>query len=408
MQGLHLTADLYRCGCDIFLLIDEFLLAAQCREHTLASGLTLLAEHWSTFPEVNGEPGGVTGMLLLAESHLAVHTWPERGGVTLDVYVCNFNNDNSAKAERLLTELLAVFQAGDSEVRRIWRGGLRPGEEMLEERLTPDAYFGLRAARRLETRQTPYQRLEVLETRQFGKALRLDGAFMTSEGEEFFYHEALIHPAAIAHPQPQQALIVGGGDGGAAEELLKHPSLERVVVAELDGEVVEVAKRHFATIHRHVFAEPRLELRLGDGRAFVQTTAERFDLLYLDLTDPETPADPLYSAEFFAEVRRVLAVGGMLVAHLGSPVFHAKRVRDIVGDLRKVFAVVRCYGLYIPLYGAYWGFAVASQTADPTRIEVAAVAARLAERHIGELQYYNADIHSALFALPNYYRALVT
>lgn len=108
MQGLHLTADLYDCDCDASLLIIADTLSEVCRQQTIESGLTLVAEKWHTFPDYNGEPGGVTGMLLLAESHLAVHTWPERKGVTLDVYVCNFQDDNSAKAERLMHSLVGA------------------------------------------------------------------------------------------------------------------------------------------------------------------------------------------------------------------------------------------------------------------------------------------------------------
>lgn len=407
MQGLHLTADLYRCECDFSLLVDEAALSALCRQQTLAAGLTLVAERWYAFPGYQGQPGGVTGMLLLAESHLAVHTWPERCGVTLDVYVCNFTTDNSVKAEQLLADVLAAFVPRTSEVQRLWRGGAEIGNEMLLERLTPDAVFGFRATRRLEMRHTPYQHLEVFDTPQFGKTLRLGGAFMTSEGDEFFYHEALIHPVAIAHPAPCRALIIGGGDGGAAEELLKHPGIERVVLAELDDEVIAAARRHLTAIHRNVFDDPRLDIRIGDGRQFVATTTQHFDLIYLDLTDPQTSADPLYSAEFFRELAATLASEGMLVLHLGSPVFHPERVRWLAAELRGVFPVVRCYGLYIPLYGAYWGFAVASMQADPVRLETAEAARRLGERGIGGLQYYNAKVHSALFALPEYYRKLV-
>src|SRR5690606_1913577 len=136
MQGLHLTADLYNCECDLSLLIQADPLSALCRNQTLASGLTLVAEKWHTFPDFQGQPGGVTGMLLLAESHLAVHTWPERGGVTLDVYVCNFMDDNSARAERLMAALESLFAPKDCQRQRLMRGDrdgpAQPGEPLLE------------------------------------------------------------------------------------------------------------------------------------------------------------------------------------------------------------------------------------------------------------------------------------
>ncbi|MFN3884018.1 MAG: polyamine aminopropyltransferase [Rhodocyclaceae bacterium] len=411
MQGLHLTADLYQCGCNLSLLVEADALAELCRRHTLEAGLTLVDEKWFTFPEHQGQPGGVTGMLLLAESHLAVHTWPERRGVTLDVYVCNFCQDNSAKAERLATALIAAFQAGQCETHRILRGNADNAglsDELVLEPLTGHAVFGYRSHARLVTRQTRCdQMLEIMETPQFGRVMRLDGRFMTSEREEFFYHEALVHPAAIAHPAPRRGLIIGGGDGGAAEELIKHPSIERVVIAELDAEVIEAAKHHLAAVHRGVFDHPKLEIRIGDGFAYLEATQDRFDLVLFDLTDPDTPAASLYTAASFAKARRVLDAGGALVLHIGSPIFHPERVRQIVAELRQVFPHVHCYGLYIPLYGAYWGLAVASNGLDPSALEAATVAQRLGERGIRDLQYYNAAVHGALFALPNFYRELV-
>ncbi|MFN4148769.1 MAG: polyamine aminopropyltransferase, partial [Rhodocyclaceae bacterium] len=349
---------------------------------------------------------------LLAESHLAVHTWPERRGVTLDVYVCNFCQDNSAKAERLATALIAAFQPAQSQTNRILRGNSATagaGDELVLEPLSDDAVFGYRSRERLLTRQTGCgQMLEIMETPQFGRVMRLDRRFMTSEREEFFYHEALVHPAAIAHPAPRRALIIGGGDGGAAEELMKHPSIERVVIAELDAEVIEAAKQYLPAVHRDVFADPRLEVKIGDGFAHLETTQDRFDLVLFDLTDPDTPAASLYTAASFAKARRVLDPGGALVLHIGSPIFHPERVQQIVGELRQVFSSVHCYGLYIPLYGAYWGLAIASDGLDPTALDATTVGQRLGERGIGDLQYYNAAVHGALFALPNFYRALVS
>src|SRR5690606_22814867 len=125
----------------------------------------------------------------------------------------------------------------------------------------------------------------------------------------------IVHTAAVAHPAPRSALVIGGGDGGSSEELLKHPSIERVVLAELDAEVVRVSREHLAAVHRGAFDDPRLEMRIGDGKRFVEeqvdrADGERFDLVVLDLTDPDTPAHQLYTREFFELVKRVLAPGG--------------------------------------------------------------------------------------------------
>ncbi|MGE4368451.1 MAG: polyamine aminopropyltransferase [Burkholderiaceae bacterium] len=410
MQGLHLTADLYLCDCDTSLLIDAEPLAALCRRHTLDSGLTLVAEKWHTFPHFQGQPGGVTGMLLLAESHLAIHTWPERKGVTLDVYVCNFMADNSAKAERLMHGLLDAFQPGKAQCERLLRGdeeGTHAHGELILESLNATSVYGFRFARRLLTQQTEFQRLEILESAELGRSLRLDDHFMTSEKDEFFYHEALVHPAAVAHPHPESALIIGGGDGGALEELLKHATIKQATLVELDGRVIDASRRHLQAIHRGAFDDPRVTLRVEDGCTFLKETTEQFDLLMLDLTDPETPAGPLYTEEFFRHCRRVLAPGGAMVLHLGTPFHEPEQVRELAATLADVFNEVHPFGLHIPLYGSYWALAVVSDSLNPRTVAADQVEERLSERCVDHLQYYNPEIHGALFALPNFYRALV-
>ena len=179
------------------------------------------------------------------------------------------------------------------------------------------------------------------------------------------------------------------------------------MLAELDEAVVQAARTHLRSIHRGALDDARVQLQLGDAYAYVDACSERFDLVLMDLTDPDTPASALYSEAALARTQRVLAPGGALVLHLGSPVFHPEQVRSLAASLRARFAQVHCYGLYIPLYGAYWGFAVASDSLDPTTLTPFDVAQRLAERAVADLQYYNRATHGALFALPTYYQQLV-
>lgn len=410
MQGLHLTADIFGCSCERELLTDAERLADLCRRAVAESGLTLVDEKFFTFPDWEGEPGGVTGAVLLAESHVAVHTWPERAGVTLDVYVCNFTTDNSGKAERLMDDMIIAFRPKEQITNRILRASADPAskaDELLLEWLNEESAYGYRASRRLETTRSAFQTIEVFDTPQWGKLFRLDGAYMTSEKDEFFYHEPIVHCAALAHDSPRSALVIGGGDGGSSEELLKHPGIGRVVMAELDPEVVRISKQHLGAVHRGAFDDPRLEVHIGDGFRFVQDLGERFDLIVLDLTDPDTPARKLYTREFFEMVRRSLNPGGAVSLHLGSPVFDKERVRSLLADLAAVFRIVRPLGLYIPLYGAYWGLAVASDGLDPLSVDEATIEARIASRGIGDLELYNGEMHRALFALPNFYRRLL-
>jgi spermidine synthase len=259
----------------------------------------------------------------------------------------------------------------------------------------------------LERRRTPFQLLEVYETAELGRIFRLDGCNMTSERDEFFYHENLVHPAAVAHPAPRHALVIGGGDGGSSEELLKHPSIERVHMAELDPDVIEVSRAQFGRVHRGAFDDPRLEVTVGDGLAYLRGTRSRYDLVVMDLTDPVGPSAELYSPATFALARSAMAPGAALTLHIGSPFSHPERVRGMLANLRQVFPRVAPYFVHIPLYGSIWGFACASDTLDPREISAAEVERAIAERGLADLQYYNGEAHAALFALPNYIRTLV-
>ena len=259
----------------------------------------------------------------------------------------------------------------------------------------------------VERRQTPFQVLEVFETPELGRMFRLDGANMTSERDEFFYHEPLVHPAAAAHPGPRRALVIGGGDGGSSEELLKHSTLELVHMAELDPAVIEVSKAQFAKVHRGVFANPRLKVTVGDGLEYLRTTEVRYDIVTMDLTDPVGPSVELYTPATFALARGAMAPGGALTLHIGSPFSHPDRVRATIGNLRRVFARVTPYFVHIPLYGSVWGFACASDTLDPREATPRAIDQVIARRGIGDLQYYNGEVHQAMFALPNYIRKML-
>jgi spermidine synthase len=421
MQGLHLTGDLFDCGCSDSFLTDHTTLSTLCRDATVAAGLTIVDEKFHVFPDWQGKPGGITGTLLLAESHLAIHTWPERRGVTLDVYVCNFTGDNTAKAQQLFDALMVAFRPKDQVVNRIERGdlhakaaaaGVQPDgekaqkDDLIFDWLNAHSGYGYTTREQLATVQSPYQRVEVYDTQQFGRLFRLDGRLMTSEGEEFFYHECMTHPALLAHPNPRSVLVIGGGDGGSSEEIFKHPGVTRIVMAELDPAVIDISRRYLGAIHKGALDDPRMEIRLGDGYEYVKNCKEKFDLVVLDLTDPDTPAFHLYSEEFFRMCQRVLNPGGMMTMHLGSPVFQAPTVRKNAANLRKVFKHVAPLSLYIPLYGSLWCLAVASDSVNVRNLTPEIAAQRLRERKIGGLRYYNAELHPALFALPTFVRDL--
>lgn len=285
------------------------------------------------------------------------------------------------------------------------------GTETLVEELDPNFGFHCRGARLLEAGVSRYQRYEVWDTPTFGKLFRLDGGLMSAERDEFVYHENLVHVAASSHPSPRRALVVGGGDGGSARELLRHPGIGRVVVVELDEKVVELARRHLGAIHRGALDDPRTGLHIGDGLDYVRravAAGEGFDVIVLDLTEPGNgPAKALYDTPFLADCRALLRGTGALTLHLGAPWRQAEQARALVHRLRAVFAIVRPYFLFIPSYGGLWGLACASDRVDPRVHSAAAIDTTLARRGITGLRYYNGEVHAAQFAQPNFLRELL-
>ena len=275
------------------------------------------------------------------------------------------------------------------------------------EPLTADFGFYLGTSAVLAERRSAWQHIEIVETPQFGRAMRIDGCFMTSEQDEFFYHEPMAHLPAVTIGRPRSALIIGGGDGGMAEELLKHPDMQRVVLAELDGAVIEMAREWLPTIHHGVFDDPRLALQIGDGKAWLESCAERFDQIVLDLTDPFGPAIDLYTAEFYAACQRVLTPGGMLSLHIQSPIHRPHTLARIIASLKAVFPVVRPYFQYVPLYGTLWAMAAASNGPDPATLGADEIDRRLADLGLADLKLYNGATHVAMLAQPNYVRSLL-
>lgn len=277
----------------------------------------------------------------------------------------------------------------------------------LAERLTPDFGFYLREGELRARMQSDWQQIEVFDNALFGRVMRIDGCFMTSERDEFFYHEPMVHLPAIAHAGPRSALVVGGGDGGAVEELLKHPTMHRVVLAELDGAVIDMAREWLGGIHHGALDDPRVDVRLGDARTLMETSREQFDQIVLDLTDPFGPALDLYTVEFYQACRKRLAPGGVLSLHLGSPIHLPQSMARIAASLREAFPIVRPYLQYVPLYGTLWCMAMASDRTDPALLDAQTVDARIAERGLTELQLYNGAVHQALLAQPNFVRRLL-
>ncbi len=258
---------------------------------------------------------------------------------------------------------------------------------------TPSSGIFFRARRRLLSERTPFQKMEVYETDSHGRVLLLDGLVQTTEKDEFFYHEMLVHPAMMSHPGPNDVLIIGGGDGGALREVLRYP-VESAVLAEIDVRVIEVCRQRFPGLAAS-FKDRRVEIAIEDGSRYVCETDRRFDIIVVDSSDPVGPSAILHQKSFFMALKKCLRPGGAIAAQAGAPLYHLEHLRAKRRFLKGLFKSAFYYLGPVPTYpGGQWCYAFLSDRIDPLRA--------LTRRPPKKLKFYNRDIHRAAFALPEF------
>ena len=266
-------------------------------------------------------------------------------------------------------------------------------------------------ARTIVEAQTKFQHVEILQTAAYGKTLVLDGRIQSSQGDEFIYHEALVHPGMLTtEGAPRSALVIGGGEGATLREILRYPSITRAVMVDIDGEVVELCKTHLPEMHQGAFDDPRTEVRHEDARAYLEKSNDRFDFITVDLVEPleEGPARMLFTQEFYALVRDRLTPGGTMTMQAGmTKLGELGFFTSIHRTLREIFPVVAAYQSFISCFGTPWGFIVASKKLDPARQGAQAVDKLIAERVKGSLEYWDGVTHQHAFSLPKFIRKAV-
>jgi spermidine synthase len=258
--------------------------------------------------------------------------------------------------------------------------------------------------------KTAFQDVEIVETRGFGRALFLDGQPQSAVADEFVYHEALVHPALISHPAPKRVLIAGGGEGATLREVLRHPGVERAVMVDIDGELVDLCREHLAEMHQGAFDDPRAEVIAGDALAYLREHSDqdsRFDAIIIDLTDPsdEGPIGELYSEGFYRLVESRLAEGGVMVlqAYTFGPGRTAWQDR-IAETLGTVFPIVRRYRAEVPFFKDSWAFLTASAVRDPAAMPAGLIDRLISARGVDGLRFYDGITHVSMFSLPKYAR----
>ena len=249
--------------------------------------------------------------------------------------------------------------------------------------------------------KTEHQHLMIFHNAALGRVMTLDGIVQTTEADEFIYHEMMAHVPLVAHGKAAHVLIIGGGDGGMLREVVKHP-VESVTQVEIDAAVVEMAKTWLPNHSAGAYDDPRLNLVIDDGFAFVRDDTALYDVIIVDSTDPIGPGEVLFSDDFYAHAHARLAPGGIIATQNGVPFFQPDELATTHRRLGRHFADATFYCAAIPTYyGGFMTFAWGSDDAALRAVPRDTVAARIADLDL-ETRYYNADIHGAAFALPNY------
>ena len=258
---------------------------------------------------------------------------------------------------------------------------------------TPSLGFTCKITGVLRNEQTDFQHLVVVQTEQFGKMLLLDGMVMTTDVDEYVYHEMISHVGLNAHPAPKRVLIIGGGDGGVLREVLKHPQVEEAVLVDIDGRVIQ-ASRDFFPQFNAAFDHPKAKVIVDDGIAYIKQAKNQYDLILIDSTEPVGPAVQLFSKEFYADVHQALTADGIMVAQSESPFFNQDVIKMVHEGISAVFPICKLYLASVPTYpSGLWSFTVGSKQHDPESLNY---------QSEYPTTYYNTAIHQAAFKLPNF------
>ncbi|HAA21329.1 MAG TPA: adenosylmethionine decarboxylase, partial [Cytophagales bacterium] len=358
-------------------------------------------------------PAGISGVVVIQESHLALHTWPEYGYVALDVFTCG----NTVDPWKACYHLKSALKAKESTSQEMKRGqvaqrqpteiapnttSISPTREAwFTERRTHLALSLKHSGTRLFARQSAYQQIEVYDTSGYGSALVLDGAVVMTQADSAAYHEMLVHVAFQAASQPvRRALILGGGDGGAAREALRYRELESLVVVEQDPGIIDASRAAFP-VQADSFQNPKVTLALADAGEFLENTEqEAFDLIFID-----TYSEPVgYSANFLSLLHQCMAPKGLLVLQSGLPGLHPTEFAALVSSVKGAFPKRRVspYLAYLPTFPS--GMISFLLIDEPTGSNLPKEGTNLLAE---DLYYYNQEVHQAAFALPSFLQKLL-
>ncbi len=256
--------------------------------------------------------------------------------------------------------------------------------------------------------QSRFQLVEIAESYQYGRCLLLDGKMQSSQHDEFIYHEALVHPALVTHPEPKRVAIIGGGEGATLREVLKHKSVKEAAMIDIDEEVIKLSEKWLPDWSSGAFKDRRSKVLVADGRKFLADSKPgSYDVIIVDISEPVPggPAYLLFTREFYEIVSERLAPAGVVAIQAGSTqCVDLKMHAQIVRTMTKAFPIVRPFSIEVPSFDLPWGIAVASKKIDPVKLSVKDVDKRLRDRGIANLRYYDGITHQGIFQVPKYLR----
>lgn len=264
--------------------------------------------------------------------------------------------------------------------------------------------FGITAKvkKTLVSKETEFQKLDIIETAEFGRMLVLDGMVMATVKDEFVYHEMISHIPLITHPKPKKIAVVGGGDGGAINEILKHPSVKEAHLIEIDGQVVDYCQEYLPELAGGL-DDPKVTVHIVDGIKYIREQKNTYDVILVDSTEPIGPAAGLFAEDFYGHLYTALAEDGLFVAQTESPFFNQDLIRDTHQAISKFFPITKLYLASIPTYpSGLWSFTLGSKKYLPEDGDM-----RRAEKIAKQTKYYNPAIHLAAFTLPNFVNELI-
>jgi len=420
--GNHILVEFMNCEPhimnDVAAIERDMVAAAQ------KAGATVIN---STFHHFS--PYGVSGVVVIQESHLAIHTWPEYGYAAVDLFTCgemdawisfdflkeafqaksysaiemkrgsvNLLNRNDFDMSSM-RQKASEWANPDMYTRNVWFTD-KDDDQALSLRFTGEVFYDV---------QSPFQRVRIIESYKYGKMLALDDMVMTTIEDEFHYHEMISHPAMFTHGNAKNILVIGGGDGGTIREILRHEGVEKVTMVEIDGEVIKACKEFLPEIAAE-FNNPKLELLVADGIEFIKNaTAESYDVIIVDGSDPVGPAEGLFSVEFYQNCYNALKKDGIMLAQGESPKFNEKVFAELNHTLQDIFGIDKAPVslFFVPTYPTgMWSFQYGIKgDLNPKTISNDSEIDTFVENK--KLRYYNAEVHRGSFATPNFVKNIL-